>query len=203
MLPPAAGNLPASLLRADLALFQGRADEAIACCSRWHRAAHGDPQASALAGRALLIAGRTRRSPRIAAGQRAAARHPGHLELACWRRPTRPAWTATATPPCACSMPPARRTARQQHEAWFGLGRVQGEKDNLAEARRALDEAIRLAPDAPGYLGERATLEALSGDSAGGPRRASSRPWPASPTTTWPGPAWASCSSRSARPRRR
>ncbi|MBL8338350.1 MAG: tetratricopeptide repeat protein, partial [Rhodoferax sp.] len=59
----------------------------------------------------------------------------------------------------------AARTAHPtSHEAWFGLGRVHAEKDNLAEARRALDEAIRLAPDAPGYLGERATLEALSGD---------------------------------------
>ncbi len=50
------------------------------------------------------------------------------------------------------------------HEAWFGIGRIENEKENVVPARAALDKAITLAPQAPGYHGELATLQTLTSD---------------------------------------
>lgn len=60
----------------------------------------------------------------------------------------------------------AYRKALSLHEgntpAWFGLGVVATEREDVRPARRALAEALRRDPDGAGYLGEWGTLHAFS-----------------------------------------
>lgn len=153
-----AGSSPqARLLLADLYLFFGRAEDAIKLLSR----DDGAP-AAALRGRALTVAGRLDEARSLLAG--AVTRHPGEIEpalaLADLARLQGNADEALRLFSDVAAAQPA------SSEAWFGVGRIQNEKENIKPAREALDQAIRLAPDASGYYGERATLEALSGDYA-------------------------------------
>jgi len=150
-----------SVLSADLTLFLGRANDAIALLEPLSQQGTGDPMASALLARALLVAGRIDDAGALL--QSAHAAYPSDREIvlalgdvarlqgdadAALR------WFTQAT----VAYP-------QSHEAWFGVGRVQTEKENVGAATRALDQAIALAPQAPGYHGERATLLALTGSS--------------------------------------
>jgi tetratricopeptide (TPR) repeat protein len=147
----------ARLLLADMYLFLGRADDAIEVLARDDSAL-----AAALRGRALTVAGRLDEARNQLTA--AVSRYPGEVE---------PALALADVARLQGNADEALRlfsevTAAQpaSNEAWFGVGRIQNEKEDLKAARSALDEAIRLAPDASGYYGERATLDALSGDYA-------------------------------------
>ena len=148
----------AALLLADLYIFFGRAADAIALLQPAARDGAGDPAATALQARALMVAGRTDEARTLLAA--GAARPSGgdrEVKLAQADLARLDGDGATALrlfSEVATAYP-------QSHEAWFGVGRVENEKENTGPARVALDEAIRLAPDTPGYPGERAALEAL------------------------------------------
>ena len=149
-----------ALLRADMALFAGRADDAIALLQPLSSGGNGNPMATALLGRALVVAGRTDEARQLLiAGM---GKYPDHREImlaqADMARLDGDADQALQLFRAVAAAHPS------SHEAWFGVGRVLAEKEDVAPARRALDEAIRLAPETPGYYGERATLEALTGD---------------------------------------
>lgn len=149
-----------TLLRADMALFLGRSDEAIAGLTPLAAGGAGDPMATALLGRALTIAGRTADARQLL--DAGIGKHPGHPEIALALADLA---RLDGDGDLALRLfAEVSRARPASHEAWFGVGRIQVEKENIAPARQALDEAIRLAPDAPGYYGERATLEALTGD---------------------------------------
>jgi Flp pilus assembly protein TadD len=151
-----------ALLSADMALFMGRADAAIAALEPWSRQGAGDPMASALLARALLVAGRIEDAaallqaahqaypadPEVVLALGDAARLQGDASAAL-------AWFTQAT-----------LNDPQSAEAWFGVGRVQTEKEDVRAATDALDRAIQLAPQAPGYHGERATLLAMTGSTS-------------------------------------
>ena len=146
----------ASLLLADMRLFQGRASDAIALLLPLAR--NGDAMAHALLLRAMVIAGRLDEARALAAaGARAARAGEGEREAKLAeadlaRIDGNGSVALRLFNELAAAYP-------QNAEAWFGVGRIESEKDNVRAARGPLDEAIRLAPEAPGYLGERATLE--------------------------------------------
>ena len=159
-------RLPASreraLLLADMSIFLGRASDAIGLLEPFARKGAGDPMASALLGRALVVAGRIDEASAVL--QAAQGAHPADREIVLslgdvarlqGDAATALRWFTQAT----VAYP-------QSHEAWFGLGRVETEKENVANATAALDKAIALAPNAPGYHGERATLLALTGQAS-------------------------------------
>lgn len=160
----AGASAPAALLLADMRLFQGRAADAIALLSPAARAGDGDPMAVALLSRAYVIAGRLDEARALAgrAGAQAGANPEVKLAQADLARLSGEAEIALRLfSEVAAAFP-------QNHDAWFGIGRIENEKDDVRKARAALDEAIRLAPTAPGYLGERATADTLAGDLAAG-----------------------------------
>lgn len=155
-------SVAAALLRADLSLGLGRIDEALADLQNHSSGPGSHPQAVALAGRAHLLAGRMPTARQLLAD--GLARFPAHPDIALGL-----ADLARLEGDDVQALALFTRVAAdhpEQHEAWFGIGQVQTGREHFASARRALDEAIRLAPDAPGYLGERAMLEVLGGSVA-------------------------------------
>ncbi len=160
-LPPKAAKSPqAAMLLADLFLFSGRADEAINLLSPIAQNGKGNATATALQARALIVAGRLDDAQNLLtaaggtnAGQSdillaradlARLKGEGELALSLFRQ--------------------VLQTDPKNHEAWFGVARIEGEKDNLTPARGALEAALGLAPNASGYRGELATLLTQAGD---------------------------------------
>ncbi len=156
-------RLPASreraILLADMAIFLGRANDAIGLLEPLSRNGAGDPMASALLGRALVVAGRIDDASALLRSAQSA--HPADREIVLSLGDVARLQGDAAT--ALRWFTQATLAYPQSHEAWFGLGRVETEKENVAAATAALDKAITLAPDAPGYHGERATLLALTG----------------------------------------
>ena len=157
VLEGAAASREAAVLLADLRLFQGRADDAVTLL-----APHaGDANATALRMRALVIAGRLDEARALAAAATPAA-GTSNAEFALARadlaRIDGNAETALRIFGEVAAANP------QNAEAPFGSGRVQGERDNIRAALPLIDQAIRLAADGPGYLGERATIETQAND---------------------------------------
>ncbi len=151
---------PARLLLADVYIYQGRTDDAIKALAPLSQAGRGDPVATALQGRALLIAGRLDEAASLL--QEGLKTHPADRELVL---------AAADVARVQGNADEALRWFSQvtlahpkSHEAWFGVGRIQVDKEDVRQAKTALDEALRLSPNEAGYLGERATLLALSGD---------------------------------------
>ena len=159
-LEPNRSQLAASLLLADVYIYQGRTDDAIKTLAPLSQAGRGNPVATALQGRALLIAGRLDEAASLL--QEGLKTHPADREL------------VLAAADVARVQGDADQALRwfaqvtlahpKSHEAWFGVGRIQVDKEDVPKAKTALDEALRLSPNEAGYLGERATLLALSGD---------------------------------------
>ena len=154
-------SIERSLLLADMNIFLGHANDAIGVLEPVANRGSGDPMASALLARALMVAGRLDDASTLLLV--AYKSYPVHRELVLalgdLARLQGDAdgalrWFTEVTMGHSLS-----------HEAWFGVGRVQTEKENVGPAEYALNEAIRLAPGTPGYYGERATLLALAGRS--------------------------------------
>ena len=156
----ARGAPDAALLLADLYIFLGRADEAIALLAPASNQGRGEPMATALAARALTVAGRLDQANQLLVAGLAA--HPGNAEIALALADL--ARLRGEGDLALRLFAEVTKTSPNSHEAWFGVGRIENEKENVASARAALDSAIRLGPQAPGYYGERATLEAFAGD---------------------------------------
>lgn len=151
-------SVEATLLLADFYLYLGRADDAIKLVAPLMQT--GNAMATALHGRALILAGRlddARTS--LAAG---VARHPGEMEVALALADV--ARLQGDVDVALRAFTDIAAVNPDSHAAWFGVGRIQNEKEDVKAARNALDTAIRLAPAANGYHGERATLEALAGN---------------------------------------
>ncbi len=150
----------AALLLADMYLFLGQADDAIALLAPATRGGAGDPTAIALTARALTVAGRMDEAAKLL--NAGLAQRPGERELLLARADLARLQGDGAT---ALDLFTQVATANaNSHEAWFGIGRIENEKENVVPARAALDKAIALAPQAPGYHGELATLQTLTSD---------------------------------------
>jgi tetratricopeptide (TPR) repeat protein len=152
----------AALLLADMYLYLGRANDAISLLTPLSQDGRGSPAATALQARALLLAGQPEAAGTLL--RTGYTTHPADREIVlALGDVARIQGDADAAVRWFTQVTLAHP---QSHEAWFGLGRVEVEKENIGSAKRALNEANRLAPNAPGYAGERATLLALAGENA-------------------------------------
>jgi tetratricopeptide (TPR) repeat protein len=158
--PQAKSSTPAALLLADMYLFLGQADDAIALLAPASRGGAGDPQATALTARALTVAGRMDEAAKLLAS--GLAQQPGNRELLLAQADLARLQGDGNTALNLFTQVAAADA--NSHEAWFGVGRIQNEKENVNPAKAALDNAIRLSPQSPGYHGELATLQTLTND---------------------------------------
>ena len=150
----AGADADTALLLADLYLSLGRVAEAVAALQ-----AHAErPRVAALLARALLLDDRADAAERVLAT--ALREHPQDQELLLARGDL-----ARFNGDAPGAMVAYRRVLAdrpENAEAWFGLGRVEAEREAVREGRAALGRAIAISPDGPGYQGELATLESYA-----------------------------------------
>ena len=153
-------RVEADLLLADLHIYLGEAERAIALLAPHARDGAGDPMSSALLARAYLVAGRIGDASRILGV--ATQKHANHVELLL---------SAAELARVQGDVDAARRASADvlriepnNAEAWFVIGRIETEREYAAAARDALRRAIELRPDGPGYRGELATLETFANE---------------------------------------
>ena len=152
------GQIEVALLLADMQLFLGNTVEAVALLEP-HA---GDARAAALLARAHLIADRGGEAKRVLAVARAKSQSDAELLLAegDLARIEGDALGATAAFRQALSAEP------KHAEAWFGIGRVEAEREAVKPGRQTLRQALALNPAGPGYRGELATLETFANEFA-------------------------------------
>lgn len=160
LLQQQSSSVPAArLLLADMLMFMGRAAEAAALLDPLTRAGTSNPRAVALQARALVLAGQPADASSVLA--RMEGESANDVEVLLARADL--ALLDGAAPEALALFARVTTQDPQRSEAWFGIGRIHNEREDVRRARAALDEALRLAADAPGYRGERATVDTLAG----------------------------------------
>lgn len=145
-----------ALLLADLYLSLGRVSDAITVLER-----HQDsPKVASLLARALLIADRATDADTVLAA--AQMKHPRHPEIILAKGDL--ARFNGKTAKAKADFQQVLADDQNNPEAWFGIGRIEAEREAVRESRNALGRAIELNPDGPGYQGELATLESYANE---------------------------------------
>ena len=146
----------AAVLLADLQLYQGLVAEAVKTLTP-HAS---DPVAAALLVRAHLIAGNFTEAGRVL--YQAEREHRGHVEVLLAQAEY--ARLLGDEPSARAAYRKAIESDPNNAEAWYGIGRIETEREYVKAAREALDRALRLQPDGPGYAGELASLETFANE---------------------------------------
>ena len=151
---------PAAIVLADLYISLGRLGEAITLLK-----GRNDPSALALLTRAFIIDDNAQLARETI--ERALGAHPNHAELLIARGEL--ARFEGDAQRALRSYQSAIAANEQNAEGWFGLGRVDAEREAVKPARAELQRALALNPKGPGYSGELGTLETFANvfDSAG------------------------------------
>lgn len=163
----AATDVGAAVLLADIRLAQGEAGTAIRLLVPHAGEGAGDPLAVALLAHALARADRLAEARRLldAALARAPARH--ELLLAAGEM----ALLDGDAPAARGAFGQALADDANLADAWFGLGLIESERENVAAARAALERALAAAPDHSAARAERAAVETFAGNLAEARRR--------------------------------
>lgn len=152
-------TLPAAdLLLSDLLIVRGEFERALDHAQRALSRFPGDPRVHAQLARLHLLMDAPEQSE--AAARQAIARGPsaveGRLALGDWARWQGNARAAEAAYAEAAALKP------QEDRAWFGLGSIASEREDVRLGRERLGRAIELNPRGPGYRGELGTLETFA-----------------------------------------
>jgi tetratricopeptide (TPR) repeat protein len=142
----------AALLHADLQLFLGEAERAIALLEP-HA---GDPMAAALLARAYMISGR------FDDAQHTLDRHSANAEILLAKGEL-----ARLRGDPAATLQAAQEVLKlepRNAEAWYVIGRVHAEREYARAAREALARAIELGPEQAAYRAELGTLETFANE---------------------------------------
>ncbi|MFA6313683.1 MAG: tetratricopeptide repeat protein [Sterolibacterium sp.] len=144
---------PAAIVLADIYIALGRVGEAITLLK-----GRGDPAASALLTHAYIIDDNAPLARETV--DRALGAHPDNTELLIARGEL--ARFEGDAPRALRSYQSAITANDQSAEGWFGLGRVDAEREAVKPARAELQRALALNPKGAGYSGELGTLETFA-----------------------------------------
>jgi len=144
---------PAAIVLADIYISLGRLSEAIALLK-----GKNDPSALALLTHAYIIDDSAPLARETV--DRALGIHPSNTELLIARGEL--ARFEGDAPRALRSYQSAITANEQNAEGWFGLGRVDAEREAVKPARAELQKALALNPKGPGYSGELGTLETFA-----------------------------------------
>lgn len=145
----------ASVLLADLQLFQGMTGEVVRTLTP-HAA---DPVAAALLARAHLVAGDFAGARRVLDG---AQKHGAHVEVLLARAEY--ARLQGDEPGARAAYLKVIESDPGNAEGWYGIGRIETDREYVKAAREALERALKIQPDGPGYAGELGSLETFANE---------------------------------------
>jgi tetratricopeptide (TPR) repeat protein len=152
----------AALLIADMHLYMGERSRAIEVLTPHADLGRGDPMAIAMLTRAQLIAGNFAEARRLL--DQAAQIYASHIEIILARAEYS---RLLGDEPGARSAYLAAIAAEPRNaEAWYGIGRIETEREYVKAAREALKRALALQPDGAGFQGELGTLETFANEFA-------------------------------------
>ncbi|MFM9967648.1 MAG: tetratricopeptide repeat protein, partial [Burkholderiales bacterium] len=151
-------RLRAALLRADLHIYSGEIGRAIEVLAPHAGGGKGDPVAAVLQIRAQLIAGNFAEARRLI--DQAAQTHGSHVEILLARAEA--ARLLGDEPGARSALLAVTQAEPGNAEAWYGIGRIETEREYVKAAREALKRALALQPEGAGYQGELATLETFA-----------------------------------------
>jgi tetratricopeptide (TPR) repeat protein len=153
-------DLSRALLQADILIANGAPGEAVQLLAPFARDGKGEPMATALLVRTLMLAGRHEEARLLL--EHGGQLHPKHEELLLVaadfavfdgdEKTARAAYGAVS------------QSRPERHEGWLGLGRIELERENIALSQRWLEMARKSAPKATEPPAEMATLLTLAGD---------------------------------------
>lgn len=149
-------KVDAALLLADLYLSFGRVQEAVGLLER-HQ---DDPLAVALLARAYLIADRFGDANRVLLAAR--AKHPDNVEVLLAQGDLSRFDGDAAGAKSAYQQ--ALALAPDNADAWFGVGRVDAEREAVKDGLKSLNRAIAINPVGAGYQGELGTLKSFANE---------------------------------------
>lgn len=149
-------DVGATLLLADLYLSLGRVSEAIGLLER-HK---DDTLAAPLLARAYLIADRSGDASRILLAAR--TRHPENVE-ALLAQGDLDRFNGDAVG-AKSAYRQALAIAPDNADAWFGIGRIDAEREAVKDGLASLGRAIEINPLGAGYRGELATLKSFANE---------------------------------------
>lgn len=150
----------AAVLRADLLIYQGENANAIELLSPHAKSGRGNPFAIALTGYALFHNDQiTDLEKLLVTGL---SHHPNHIELLLLAGKYA-IFQGDATQAKTIYQKAINLYPENTH-AWYGLGLIESEKENLKDARLALGTAIQHAVDFTAPESELATLESKAGN---------------------------------------
>ena len=152
-------NAAAALLMADLHLFSGEAARAVAVLGPHAQNGLGNPQASALLARALIVQDKIGDARSLL--QAARKGYPDHVELLLAAGHL--AVLDGSAPEARAAFAAAIARAPENGEAWYGAGLVEAERENVGIARHLLAQAAAKDPAASRYPAEQGALEAFAG----------------------------------------
>lgn len=163
---PAQTDPVAAGLLADLLLYQGQAAQARAVLTPSTGDAGAHPRNTVLLAYAMAQQDQVPQALELLAA--ALARTPGQIDLLLAQGDLfileGDAQRARSAYDQALAVQPASA------EAWYGLGVIESERENLRQARAALAESLRLRPDSGKAAAELAAAETFAGDLAAGRR---------------------------------
>ena len=143
----------AAVLVADLQLYQGLVADAIKTLGPHTR----DAVAAALLARAYLVAGDFADARRVLD-----AAPVNHIEVLLARAEY--ARLQGDEPGARAAYRRAIEADPRNAEAWYGIGRIETEREYVKAAREALGNALKLQAEGPGYAGELGSLETFANE---------------------------------------
>ena len=158
--PLAAANVSAAVLAADLLIYQGDIEESVALLQAHAKNGHGDPLAIGMLARALARNDHLTEAEKLL--QVALAANPKNIELLLAKGELD--LLQGYAEPASNTYKEVLKLSPSNAEAWYGLGLIESERENVRDAELLLDSALTNDPHYTKAAAELAAVQTFAGN---------------------------------------